>query len=78
MKIIVTVLIVISACNSSMSQPSGNGNGGNGNNGNGTGGCADPPCGGPNSVPIEIEWLLLAGLIAGSVMKFRREKKATI
>lgn len=54
----------------------GNGNGGNGNNGNGNGGCGNPPCGGPNSVPIDVEWLVLIGLVAGCYIKFSKPRKA--
>ena len=76
MKFICVVTIMM--CSSvTIAQPNGNGNGnqGNGNNGNGNGGCANPPCGGPNAVPINVEWLVLAGLVAGCYIKFLKQGK---
>lgn len=78
MKRLITSVLIIFLIASAIAQPkgNGNGNGGNGNNGNGNGGCANPPCGGPNSVPLNVELLLFAGLIIGCYIKFTIKRKA--
>lgn len=82
MKRIVAILLLIGTIYLANAQPgngngggngNGNGNGGNGNNGNGNGGCGNPPCGGPH-VPIDAEWLVFAGLIAGFYLKLRGKR----
>ena len=76
MKIFIVSLLAVCLAMAVAAQPNGNGNGnhGTGNNGNGNGGCANPPGGGPN-VPIDVEWLLLAGLTAGFYFKRTRSGK---
>jgi hypothetical protein len=80
MKSILTTTLAMSLIIGLLAQPNGNGNGngGTGNNGNGNGGCGNPPCGGPNSVPIETEWLVFAGLLVGCYIKFLKSRQPKV
>lgn len=75
MKSLALFFLVLSFPLSMVSQP-GNGNGYGHGNGNGSGNCGNPPCGGPHqTVPVDVQWLLYAGLVAGVYLKFQFRKK---
>ncbi|HEY0744042.1 MAG TPA: hypothetical protein VGD40_21395 [Chryseosolibacter sp.] len=65
-----TLLLIIAFLASDGQPGNGNANGHGNGKGNGNGGCGSPPCGGPH-VPIDAEWLLIAGVVTGIYLKIR-------
>lgn len=61
-------------CHVATAQP-GNGHGNGHGNGNGSGNCGNPPCGGPQ-VPIETDWLLYLGVVAGGYFAVKKSHPA--
>jgi hypothetical protein len=71
------LLIVLCVALATIAQPgNGNGNANGHGNGNGSGNCGNPPCGGASqNVPLDSEWLMLAGIVTGLYLKIKSKKK---